>query len=1215
MFEARSLVIGWIAVAWLLAMVGCDDDKAPGSKADDPLPPLSSKALAEPKGADGPLFRRLGEADLGFAFTNELKKENIKRYLENGAGLAVGDYDSDGKPDLYLVSLDGKNKLLRQTERLRFEDVTAKAGVDGGDAWGSGASFVDVDGDGDLDLYVCNLDSPNLLYVNQGDGTFEEGAKQAGLAFEGASNIASFADYDRDGDLDAYLLTNRVFGVAESVKGEARIGRKDGKIVVPDEYKEEIMIVEGRPTQAGQADHLYRNDGNGSFTDVSTEAGIAGYDMGLSVTWWDYDEDGWLDIYVANDMKTPDHLYRNEGNGKFRDVIQSKVTRTPWFSMGADTADVNNDGLMDLLVADMAATTHFKEKATMGDMGRDAWFLTAGVPRQFMRNALYVNNATSRFMEASYLAGISKTDWTWSVRFGDLDADGLSDLFVTNGMARAVNDSDLNRRIAALQKEGKTKEAEALAQTYPPQEEPNMAFKNLGDLTFEDVSVRWGLDLVGVSHGASLADLDRDGDLDIVVNNLNAPVAVYENIGKTGGRVGVELRSASANRFGIGAEVKVRTGTTWQSQRLLAARGYLSGAEPVLTFGLGEATKVDELVVEWPTGTVQRFENLDAGKLYTVGEQKALPERKAPTYDKPWLAPAGKARALTHKHDELNYDDYANEPLLPLQLSHHGPAVAWGDVDGDGRDDLFVTGARDEPGAMYLNQKGRFVPNEGPWEKDSGAEDVAALFFDANGDGNADLYVGSGSNERPAGDERYADRLYLGDGKGGFAEDTGALGDHRDSTGGVAAADFDRDGDLDLFVGARMVPGRYPETPTSRLLQNDGGKFRDVTETVAPGLEQVGLVAGALWSDTDGDGWLDLVLALDWGPVAIWGNAEGKLDDRTAAAGLSDHTGWWHGVASGDFDGDGDVDLIATNLGHNTKYEASRDQPLELFFDDFDDNGTLDLVEAGYEGSEHYPLRGRSCSSRAMPFIAEKFDTFASFAEAEVEAIYSEDALQEAPVRRATTLDSMVFINDGSGVFEPRALPTLAQISPGFGVAVADVDADGDLDALVAQNFFNAQPETGLLDGGLGLVLAGDGKGTLNAKWPVQSGLVVPHAATAATFTDYDGDGRADVLLATNNSYVQAFDNAVKKGKPLAVRLAGKPGNPTGVGARVTLIRGDGKVAQEVTAGSGYASQSSATLFFGLGTGKAKQLLVRWPDGEETTKTDGLEGPVVTVSR
>ena len=1197
-----------------LGAAACDDD-GPASSPNKPLPPLSSKPLAKATGEDEARFERRSEQELGFSFRNVLKKENVRRYMENGSGVAVGDYDGDGKPDLYLVALDGPNMLLRQTERFRFEDVTAKAGVDGGTAWGTGATFVDFDADGDLDLYVCNLDAPNLLYVNQGDGTFVEGAKKAGLDFKGASNLASFADYDRDGDLDAYLLTNRVLGVAEEVGGKAKMKTVNGKMVVPDEYKEHIMVVEGRPTQAGQRDLLYENNGDGTFVDVAKEAGIDGYDMGLSVTWWDYDEDGWLDIYVGNDMKTPDHLYRNQGDGTFRDVIASKTARTPWFSMGADTADVNNDGHMDLLVADMAATTHFKEKATMGDMGASGWFLTVGVPRQFMRNALYVNTGTSRFAELSFLAGISKTDWTWSVRFGDFDNDGFSDLFVTNGMARAVNDSDMNRKIKALEEAGKVDEARRLQESYPPQNEPNMAFKNLGDLAFEDVSVRWGLDEIGVSHGAITADLDRDGDLDIVVNNLNAPVSVYENVGQAGHRVLVELRSQSKNRFGVGALVKVRTGETVQTRRLLAARGYLSGEEPVVHFGLGEATVIDELVVQWPEGGEQRFEKLDADRIYTVSEQANLPKAKAPSRHKPWLAAAGKKRRLMHKHVELNYDDYAKEPLLPLQLSHHGPAAAWGDVDGDGRDDVYLTGARGQAGALYLNEESGFVPSEGPWTDDAQAEDVAALFFDADGDGDVDLYVGSGSNEKEAGDESYRDRLYLGDGKGGFERAEGALPDHRDSTGAIAAADFDRDGDLDLFVGARMIPGRYPETPTSRLLRNDGGRFADVTDQVAKGLDQVGLVAGALWSDADGDGWLDLVLALDWGPVAIWGNAEGELTDRTSAAGLGGTTGWWHGVAAGDVDGDGDIDYVATNLGFNTKYVASRDRPLELYYDDFDDNGTLDLVEAGYEKDTLYPLRGRSCSSRAMPFIAEKFDTFASFAEADMPTIYSEDKLEEAPVRRANHLASSLLLNDGKGVFEVKPLPRLAQGSPGFGVALADVDADGHLDALLAQNFFNAQPETGLLDGGLGLVLAGDGKGAFVAKWPEESGLVVPHASTAATFADFGGDGRPDVLVATNNSYIQAFENQTARGKPMAVKLKGKVGNPTAVGARVTLIREDGQVTQEVAAGSGYASQSSATLFFGLGRSKAKALVVRWPDGEETKRTNGIDGPVVEVAR
>jgi enediyne biosynthesis protein E4 len=1196
----------------LLAVAGCDDTDKPPVKASVPSAPITGRALPTAKGKAETTFTKLGASELGFSFTNELAKERTKRYLENGSGVAVGDFDADGKPDLYLVSLDGPNKLLRQTGDLRFEDVTAKAGVDGGKAWGTGATFADVEGDGDLDLFVCNLGAPNLLYLNQGNGTFKEGASGAGLAFEGASNLGSFADYDRDGDLDMYLLTNRIFGVAETVKGKARVGMKDGKMVVPDEFKEEIMLVDGHPTQAGQADRLYRNNGDGTFSDVSGAVGIAGYDMGLSVTWWDFDEDGYLDIYVANDMKTPDRLYHNEGSRGFREVLATKTVRTPWFAMGADTADVNNDGRIDLFVADMAATTHFKEKATMGDMGRDAWFLTSGVPRQFMRNALYLNTGTSRFVEASFLAGIARTDWTWSVRFGDLDNDARVDLFVTNGMARAVNDSDRNRQIAALQKDGKHDEAQKLANSYPKQEEPNMAFRNRGDLDFEDVSVRWGLDEMGVSHGAVLADLDRDGDLDVVVNNLNAPASVYRNETTKGHRVLIELRSPSKNRFGIGARVTVKTGDQLQSKRLLAARGYLSGEDPVLHFGLGEATKIDRLVVQWPDGHEQSFDNLDADKAYVVTQQPDLPKTKPPLRKQPWFDGIGAKRQLTHKHDEPLYDDYGKEPLLPYKLSHHGPAAAWGDVNGDGRDDLFVTGASSNSSALYLHGGPAFVPHPGPWTEHAAAEDVAALFFDADGDGDQDLYVGAGSNEKEAGHESFRDRLYLGDGKGGFEHAPSALPVVAQSTGAVAAADFDRDGDLDLFVGGRMVVGRYPETPSSYLLRNDGGKFSDVTKKLAPGLS-VGMVAGALWSDADGDGWVDLLLAVDFGAVALFHNDEGKLADRTAAAGFGDHEGLWHGLAGGDVDGDGDIDYIATNLGLNTKYRASKEHPVELYFSDFDDNGTLDLVEAGYEKETLFPLRGKSCSTRAMPFLGDKFDTFAGFAEADVAGIYTADKLEAAGRRRATTLASTLFINEGDGTFAARALPRLAQNAPAFGVALGDVDADGHLDAVIAQNFFSAQPETGLMDGGLGLVLRGDGKGGFSAIWPRQSGVVVPHASTAATLTDYGADGRPDVLIATNASYIQAFENANKGGKPLAVRLAGKSGNPTAVGARVSLTLADGRrVTQEVHAGSGYASQSSATLFFGLGTSTAKSIAVTWPDGHKS-EHDALKPPIVEL--
>ncbi|MCA9618875.1 MAG: VCBS repeat-containing protein, partial [Myxococcales bacterium] len=1016
------------------------------------------------------------------------------------------------------------------------------------------------------------------------------------------------ADYDRDGDLDVYLLTNRVYGLTEALGGEADLKLVDGKPVVPPELAEHITLVEGRPTQAGQADRLYENDGRGHFVDVTKKAGIAGYDMGLSATWWDFDADGYLDLYVGNDMKTPDRLYHNRHDGTFEEVVAQKTARTPWFSMGADVGDVNNDGLMDLFVADMAATTHFKEKATMGNMGSDAWFLTAGVPRQFMRNALYLNTGTMRLLEASFLAGVSRTDWTWSVRFGDLDNDGRIDLHVTNGMARMVNDSDIAGRIAALRAEGKKDEAAALESEYPAQKEANMAFRNEGDLQFQPVGARWGLDEVGVSHGAVLADLDRDGDLDVVVNNLNAPVSVYRNDGGNGHRLLVELRdAASANRFGLGALVTVEAGGERMTRRLLAARGYLSSDEPVLHFGLGEASEVDKLTILWPDGSEQVLEKLKADQAYriekpTTGLAKYQPKRPAP----PLFVPANQALGLEHKHEEIDHDDFAAEPLLPLKLSQLGPAVAWGDVDGDGKDDLFVTGARGKAGALYLRHGGKLSKKAGPWEEDVEAEDVAALLFDADGDGDLDLYLGAGSNEVEPGADAYVDRLYLGDGEGGFTRAEKALPKRAGSTGAVVAADFDRDGDLDLFVGERMVPRRYPVTPTSRLLENRDGRFVDVTKDVAPDLAEVGLVSGALWSDHDGDGWLDLVLALDWGPVAIFANREGKLEDVTEDVGLARVLGWWHGIAAGDVDGDGDVDFLATNLGLNTKYAASSEHPLALYYDDFDGSGSLDLLEASYEEDKLFPMRGRSCSSRAMPFIADKFATFAAFAEADMATIYSEEALEKSPVRRATELQSVLLLNDGKGKLEVKPLPRLAQISPGFGVVMSDFDGDGALDGVIAQNFFTAQPETGLLDGGVGLFLRGDGRGGLSPVWPKESGFIVPNAATAATVVDLDDDGHPDLTVATNNGYLQAFLGK-PKGRHLALTLVGKGKNRAAIGARATLELADGRrVAQEVSAGSGYASQSSSTLFFG--SAGAKSLTIRWPDGSESKVADGLEG-------
>ena len=662
-----------------------------GERTDKTPPPaLSSRPLTAQDGA-GPAqdtwFQSLSAGRTGIAFANGLTPDHMKRYLYNGSGVAIGDYDGDGRPDIYLVGLDSDNKLYRQVDDLRFEDVTERAGVAGGQAWGTGASFVDIDNDGDLDLFVCNLDSANLLYLNDGRGRFTESAAALGLAHVGASNQAAFADYDRDGDLDLYLLTNRVFSVAEELAGTGRLRLVEGKLTVPPEMRDQYMVIAGRLTQAGQQDLLYHQNDDGTFTEVSVEAGIAGFDMGLSATWWDYNGDDWPDLYVANDLKTPDHLYHNNGDGTFTDVIAQVVSHTPWASMGADAADINNDGLQDLLVADMAATTHFKAKATMGEMDGASWFLTYGLPRQFMRNALYLNTGTTRFLEASFLAGVSNTDWTWSVKFGDLDNDGWLDLHVTNGTAQAVNDSDWNRRIEAAKSAGQKDEVRRMLSTAPPQPEANLAFRNVDGERFDDVSHRWGLDQTGVSHGAAFADLDRDGDLDIVVNNFDAPAAVYRNQGNAGRRVLIALRGTQSNRMGLGAVVELRTGDRTQMRQLFPQRGYLSADEPLLHFGLGKQATIDELTVRWPSGVVQRFSGLKTDHLHTITEPASEPSgasadptvvaERPSTSESPRFRTVGQGMGVHFRHRERTHDDYDKEPLSTWGQRTTSKLIEW----------------------------------------------------------------------------------------------------------------------------------------------------------------------------------------------------------------------------------------------------------------------------------------------------------------------------------------------------------------------------------------------------------------------------------------------------------------------------------------------------------------------------------------------------------
>ncbi|MGY8686971.1 MAG: FG-GAP-like repeat-containing protein [Verrucomicrobiales bacterium] len=1125
-----------------------------------------------------------------------------------GNGVCLGDVDGDDLPDIFLTHYDQGNRLYRNLGDWKFADITKQAGVSGDGAWCAGSSFVDIDNDGDLDLYVCVFDGPNLLYQNDGNGIFTEAAANYGLDYRGPSVMMAFADYDLDGDMDGYLVTHRMplgeeakpprsskEGLDRGIFRVDRSGAKPKAVLQPD-FQDLFAIMdkgEGRIEliTAGREDVLYQNDGKRRFVNVSKAAGIGGNDIGLAATWWDADGDGFLDLYVSNDYKGPDHLYMNQADGTFKDVAKTALPHIPWLSMGSDFSDINRDGRMDFMATDMAASTHYQQKVSMGDMEKDQWFLNISNPRQMMRNALYLNVQDSRFIEAAFLTGLASTDWTWSPKFGDLDNDGWEDLFVTNGMSRDFMNSDLARKMPSgwrSEEWGKT----------PVLRQKNVAFRNTGDLRFEKHGAAWGLDQLAASSGAAYGDLDQDGDLDLVVVNFDDPVSIFRNDINDRNRLVVSLRGGKdVNHFGIGAEVTVETPLGMQVKQLALARGYMSANEPVLHFGLGQETKITRLIVRWSAKQETILKDVNINQHLTVVQDAGLspPSKEAATETLRYKRV--KFATMPAPHRETPFDDYARQPLLPMKHSQLGPGLAVGDANGDGADAFSVGGARGQAGQLVIVSSKMEILTK-PFEMHAAREDMGALFFDADGDGDQDLYVVSGGVECAPEDALLGDRLYLNDGKGGFTDATDRLPVRAYSGSGVAAADVDRDGDLDLFVGSRLVPGSYPEAPRSQLLMNEGGKFQDKGE-----LLNTGMVTSGLWTDLNDDGWQDLLVAEDWGPVKCWFNKEGTLEDATASSGLASHSGWWNGLASRDLDGDGDIDFVATNLGLNTKYKASPDHPLHLYYGDLDGTGEKHLVEAGYENDVLYPKRGRSCSSRAMPGLSKRFQSYHDFASATLTEIYGQE-LERSIEKSVTTLESGAFLNDGQGHFTFKPFPRVAQISQGFGIVMAEVNGDQYPDVYLVHNNYHPQAETGRFDNGASQLLLGQGDGTFTPAWA--EALSIPGDAKALVMMDWNRDGSPDWLVTQNDGPMLAFQHP---GGMQMVRLKG----PNAVGARVTVVSKDGsQQTAEVHAGGGYLSQSTAAVAFGSAGDGISSVRIRWADGKVSQETPDPKAKVWT---
>jgi hypothetical protein len=1073
-----------------------------------------------------PLFERLEPARTGVTFTNTLPEAadfNILNYLYyyNGGGVAVGDVDDDGLPDLYFSSNLGPNRLYRNLGDFRFEDVTERAGVAGPPGWKTGVTMADVNGDGRLDIYASAVShltqrGRNVLYVNDGDGTFTDRTRELGLEHVGYSTQAAFLDYDADGDLDAFLLNHSTH--VERAIGAA--GRSDGRVPA--------------------ADRLLRNDG-GRFVDVTEAAGIRdgadGYGLGVVVS--DVDGDGCPDLYVANDFQGDDQLHHNECDGTFTPVLARATGHTSRFSMGVDAADLNDDGRPDLFVADMLPEREdvLKSSASSEGFNLANLRLRAGYQAQFARNTLQLNRGgrgdSLRFSEIAFLSGVAATDWSWAPLFADLDNDGRKDLFVTNGIFRRPNDLDYINYVgndaqqAALAK-GITARELALLQRMPQIALPNHAFRNDGDLAFTNVAEAWGLAEPGFSNGAAYADLDNDGALDLIVNRIGAPAAIYRNQARarTGnGALTIRLRGDGANTAGVGARVLVTVGGVTQLVEQQPTRGFQSSVDPRLHVGLGRAAVADSLVVIWPDRRFQRLARVPAGALVLSQADAAGRWTYAPdTSAAPLFADVSVRAGVSYRHVENDFQDYDREPLMPHRLSTEGPALATGDVNGDGLDDLYVGGAKWQPGRLLVQRRdGTFATQDSlVFAADSIAEDVDATFFDADGDGHPDLYVVSGGNEFWSPSEQLRDRLYLNDGRGHFRRDAAALPALAENGGSVAAGDYDGDGDVDLFVGSRVVSRAYGTIPHSHLLQNDGrGRFVDATRTVAPALAQVGMVSSSAWVDTDGDRRPELVVVGEWMPVRVFGLEGGRLVDRTDRAGLARSEGWWNSVSAADLNGDGRPDLVLGNLGLNSYLRTTAAEPARLHVHDFGDNGAIEqLLTFPKQDGVSYPLAGRDDLVRLVPSLRQKYPSYAAFGASRIEDVFPAAELRQASVLTARSFATSIALNRGDGTFALRALPTEAQLAPTYAALADDFDADGQVDLLLAGNFHGVPPLLGRYDASYGVLLRGSGDGRFVAVDRRDSGLLIEGQARALGRVR-DASGARLIAVARNDAPLQ----------------------------------------------------------------------------------------------